>query len=228
MTAEPAGRRRAASAAAKAPGSGAGRGRSRPARRGHAAVGGGRRPVGGHDLGRGRSPWPPSVAVGAPAPSSDGSAPEPATCPSASVAGSWRMELDAARAPWWSSRTTTTSPTWSPCTCGGTGSGCCRPTTARTASSTSAREQAAAGHRRRRPARGRSTASRSAGACGRHGDVPVIMLTARDDEIDRVLGLELGADDYVTKPFSPASWWPGSGPSCAGATAPGPAGARRP
>ena len=34
--------------------------------------------------------------------------------------------------------------------------------------------------------------------------VPVIFLTARDGEIDRVLGLELGADDYVTKPFSPA------------------------
>ncbi len=33
-------------------------------------------------------------------------------------------------------------------------------------------------------------------------DVPIVMLTARDAEIDRVLGLELGADDYVTKPFS--------------------------
>jgi DNA-binding response OmpR family regulator len=32
---------------------------------------------------------------------------------------------------------------------------------------------------------------------------PVIFVTARDDEVDRVLGLELGADDYVTKPFSP-------------------------
>ena len=35
-------------------------------------------------------------------------------------------------------------------------------------------------------------------------DVPIVMLTARDAEADRVLGLELGADDYVTKPFSTA------------------------
>jgi phosphate regulon transcriptional regulator PhoB len=33
--------------------------------------------------------------------------------------------------------------------------------------------------------------------------LPIVMLTARDDEVDRVLGLELGADDYVVKPFSP-------------------------
>lgn len=34
-------------------------------------------------------------------------------------------------------------------------------------------------------------------------DVPIIMLTARDDPIDRIVGLELGADDYLTKPFNP-------------------------
>ena len=33
--------------------------------------------------------------------------------------------------------------------------------------------------------------------------VPVLFLTARDDEVDRILGLELGADDYLVKPFSP-------------------------
>jgi DNA-binding response OmpR family regulator len=37
----------------------------------------------------------------------------------------------------------------------------------------------------------------------RHSGTPIVMLTARGDELDRVLGLELGADDYVVKPFSP-------------------------
>ncbi len=37
----------------------------------------------------------------------------------------------------------------------------------------------------------------------RRRSVPIVMLTARDDEIDRVTGLEVGADDYVSKPFSP-------------------------
>jgi DNA-binding response OmpR family regulator len=37
----------------------------------------------------------------------------------------------------------------------------------------------------------------------REGEIPIVMLTARDDELDKILGLELGADDYLTKPFSP-------------------------
>ena len=36
----------------------------------------------------------------------------------------------------------------------------------------------------------------------RASDVPIIMLTARSEEVDKVLGLEIGADDYITKPFS--------------------------
>jgi DNA-binding response OmpR family regulator len=39
-------------------------------------------------------------------------------------------------------------------------------------------------------------------ALRQEGDIPIIMLTARDAEVDRVVGLELGADDYVVKPFS--------------------------
>src|SRR4029450_13644731 len=35
---------------------------------------------------------------------------------------------------------------------------------------------------------------------------PILFVTARDDEVDRVVGLELGADDYVSKPFSPREW----------------------
>lgn len=37
----------------------------------------------------------------------------------------------------------------------------------------------------------------------REGDVPIIMLTARGDDVDRIVGLEVGADDYVSKPFNP-------------------------
>ncbi|WP_372343467.1 winged helix-turn-helix domain-containing protein [Streptomyces sp. KL116D] len=44
---------------------------------------------------------------------------------------------------------------------------------------------------------------RCAARCASRGPVPVVMLTARGDEDDRILGLEVGADDYVTKPFSP-------------------------
>src|SRR5438309_2170877 len=37
----------------------------------------------------------------------------------------------------------------------------------------------------------------------RESDVPIIILTARGDDVDRIIGLELGADDYVAKPFNP-------------------------
>ena len=36
-----------------------------------------------------------------------------------------------------------------------------------------------------------------------HSDLPIIMLTARDEDIDKIVGLEIGADDYMTKPFNP-------------------------
>jgi DNA-binding response OmpR family regulator len=41
----------------------------------------------------------------------------------------------------------------------------------------------------------------------READVPILMLTARAEELDKVLGLELGADDYLAKPFHRASAW---------------------
>src|SRR5829696_6387350 len=40
-------------------------------------------------------------------------------------------------------------------------------------------------------------------AIRRHSDVPIIFVTARAEEVDRIVGLEIGADDYVVKPFSP-------------------------
>lgn len=53
----------------------------------------------------------------------------------------------------------------------------------------------------------------------RDSTVPIIMVTARVEEIDRLLGLELGADDYICKPFSPRKWLPVCAPFCAVAPA---------
>ena len=61
---------------------------------------------------------------------------------------------------------------------------------------------------RRRPGAARPDAARAVRhrgvprRCGSRSNVPIIMVTARDTEVDKVVGLELGADDYVTKPFS--------------------------
>ena len=55
----------------------------------------------------------------------------------------------------------------------------------------------------------------------RHINTPVIILTARGEEYDKLAGLEGGADDYVVKPFSPpGSWWPACVP-CSTAPCPG-------
>ena len=47
----------------------------------------------------------------------------------------------------------------------------------------------------------------------RNSDVPILFLSARDEEIDRILGLEIGGDDYVTKPFSPRNGEAKAGPA---------------
>ncbi len=47
-------------------------------------------------------------------------------------------------------------------------------------------------------------------------DVPIIMLTALGEEVDQVTGLEIGADDYIIKPFSPRGWSLELGRCCAG------------
>lgn len=46
------------------------------------------------------------------------------------------------------------------------------------------------------------------------GDIPIIMLTAKGEEDNKIQGLEVGADDYITKPFSPANWSLASKPYC--------------
>ena len=45
--------------------------------------------------------------------------------------------------------------------------------------------------------------------------LPIIILSAKSEDADKILGLNVGADDYVTKPFNPLSWWPESDPSFA-------------
>lgn len=40
-------------------------------------------------------------------------------------------------------------------------------------------------------------------------DFPVIMLSAKSEEVDKIMGLNIGADDYVTKPFTPMEFWRG-------------------
>ena len=60
-------------------------------------------------------------------------------------------------------------------------------------------------HRAARPDAARACpAPRCAARSGPSSSVPVIMVSAKDDEVDKIVGLELGADDYVTKPYSPA------------------------
>jgi CheY-like chemotaxis protein len=48
-------------------------------------------------------------------------------------------------------------------------------------------------------------------------NIPIVMLTAKGEEVDRVIGLEMGANDYLPKPFGSRERSPGSKPCCAGA-----------
>ena len=50
-------------------------------------------------------------------------------------------------------------------------------------------------------------------------DFPVIFLSAKSEDVDKILGLNMGADDYITKPFTPMELWPESIPNCAATTA---------
>ena len=50
-------------------------------------------------------------------------------------------------------------------------------------------------------------------------DVPILMVTARGEDIDKIRGLGLGADDYIENPSRPACWWPASAPIWPGTSA---------
>ena len=47
-----------------------------------------------------------------------------------------------------------------------------------------------------------------------HSNIPIFMLTAISEEVDRILGLEIGTDDYLSKPFNPRNYWRGLGRFC--------------
>ena len=51
-----------------------------------------------------------------------------------------------------------------------------------------------------------------------YSKVPIIMLTAKSEERDELMGFQLGVDEYISKPFSPKIWWPGWRLSCEGQT----------
>lgn len=92
----------------------------------------------------------------------------------------------------------------------------------RTASAPS-RSSRSPGARRRRPHRSGPAGPHAARLDGirvctrirRSSSVPVIMLTAKDTELDKIVGLEIGADDYVTSPTPTGSSWRASRRSCA-------------
>ena len=105
----------------------------------------------------------------------------------------------------WSSKTTVQSPTWSRSICAATGttfvlSG--NGLDALDRCSSSRRPSFRFDHARPHAARSRRP-RRRASRCATISEVPIIMLTALDDDRDKIEGLDLGADDYITKPFNP-------------------------
>jgi two-component system response regulator MtrA len=73
------------------------------------------------------------------------------------------------------------------------------------------------GHRPARPDAARHERHRRVPAIRAESGLPIVMLTAKSDTVDVVLGLESGADDYVSSRSSRRNWSPGCGPGCAAA-----------
>ena len=77
--------------------------------------------------------------------------------------------------------------------------------TAATGGERSRRWRRRPGAHRARPHAARHRRHRGVPPIRASSDVPILMLTARDEDVDKIIGLEVGADDYMTKPFNPAS-----------------------